>query len=363
LFVPFGVALGATGRGALLGLAIGLAASLGIELAQFSIPDRYPTLGDVLYNGFGTSAGVTLHAWRRHLLRPDLRAARRLTVAWCTLGIALVLGTPLALAPQLTEGGWSARWTPDLAYLGTYAGEVIEASIDTIPLRDGALAASASVRRALLDGARIEVAFVAGRAPERLSPILGLFDGAERELFLIGVDDRDLVIRYRTEGLGLRLGRPDFRVPDATSRWMVGDTVRLTVAAIRHGVRVRVGGARPRGSAAPAGGPPTSPDWEILRIPSARAWALLMYPDRLARRRGQWLDLAWMALLALPLGLWVAPKWLPLAASAWMAALLIVPGVAVILSPSGWGCAGVAAGAFAGLAARMWLRRGAPTRA
>jgi hypothetical protein len=141
---------------------------------------------------------------------------------------------------------------------------------------------------------------------------------------------------------------------------MEGDTVRLTIAAIRHGVLVRDAGSSPRRNAAAPGGPPTSrPDWEILRIPSARAWALLMYPERLARRSGHWLDLAWMALLALPLGVWAAPRWLPLAASAWMAALLLVQGVAVILSPSGWGCVGVAAGALAGLATRRWLRSGA----
>jgi glycopeptide antibiotics resistance protein len=62
LFVPLGFLLTLLVRRPLVGAAVSIAISAGIELIQIVIPDRQATVRDVVSNGIGASIGA-LVAW------------------------------------------------------------------------------------------------------------------------------------------------------------------------------------------------------------------------------------------------------------------------------------------------------------
>ncbi|WP_417563747.1 VanZ family protein [Microbacterium sp.] len=62
LFVPMGFFLTLLFRHPLFGAVIGIAASAAVEIAQIVIPDRTPTVRDILSNSIGAAVGALL-AW------------------------------------------------------------------------------------------------------------------------------------------------------------------------------------------------------------------------------------------------------------------------------------------------------------
>lgn len=71
LFVPFGVLLSIAAPKLPWWsvIAIGCLTSVGIELIQFAIPSRFPTVSDVIANTAGTAIGVGLILWWRRSRR------------------------------------------------------------------------------------------------------------------------------------------------------------------------------------------------------------------------------------------------------------------------------------------------------
>jgi len=69
LFVPLGLLLTVLMRHHVWGAALALALSIAVELVQVLLPERSPSLRDVLANGLGAAAGAAI-AWlfvlRRH---------------------------------------------------------------------------------------------------------------------------------------------------------------------------------------------------------------------------------------------------------------------------------------------------------
>lgn len=120
LFIPLGVALACRGHSVLLSTAAGLLLSLLIELLQYFIPGRYPTLQDLLSNGLGAGfgfliaqhwiptpvekAGTVVAALWEHLKRPDRRLADSLSIG-ATLTLIGILGlTAWLLSPAYPKG-------------------------------------------------------------------------------------------------------------------------------------------------------------------------------------------------------------------------------------------------------------------
>jgi glycopeptide antibiotics resistance protein len=103
LFFPLGVALGLRRippRRAVL-MAAGL--SVAIELAQFAIPGRDPSLGDVAFNTAGAAMGCRLARIVPWLLRPPAGAASRLSLMAAVAGAAVFVLTDVLLRPSLPE--------------------------------------------------------------------------------------------------------------------------------------------------------------------------------------------------------------------------------------------------------------------
>ena len=100
LFIPLGAALARRGhrRGRIVVGAVLL--SSAIELAQFFIPGRDPTLGDVVANTFGAALGALIVQRADLWLSPTTAAASRLCRGAATAGALVCLITGLLLTPS-----------------------------------------------------------------------------------------------------------------------------------------------------------------------------------------------------------------------------------------------------------------------
>lgn len=332
LFLPLGWSLGANGWRPGRALAAGLLLSAGIETAQIFLPNRFPGIGDVLYNGTGAALGALVWAAGAGWLRPAARRPGRRVWGWGGVGLAAILAMPLLLAPAFPAGRYIAHWGPRLEGYDVFRGRLLEARVEGRAVRQGTVQPADSIPRRLLEGTELELAFRAGPPPQNLAPIFTLTRGELLQVLLIGVDDRDLVVRYRMWADRLRLDRPDLRDPGLQAGWAEGEPVELAVELAGTGVRARSGDESPRSLTTPAG----------------RGWSFLLYGKELDRRWGGLLDLVWMALWAIPLGLWAPGNRFAGPAAAWAAALALVPLASPVLAPGWLGVAGIAVGVAAG---------------
>lgn len=353
LFVPFGFALGRAALAPRAVFLVGLLVTLGIEVAQTIIPNRSPGLGDVIYNSGGALLGAMLYRYRSALWSPDdARAARRRTLAWATLGLVVLGGQAWLLAPAFPRTAGELEWTPTTAWGLQYAGRVLafrEAGRTVLP---------GPVPADLLDrigrGTRIEVSLIAGPTPDGIAPLVRIRDG-RRDVFAIELDHRDIVLTYRTRGMVARLDRPLVRWDRGTSTWIPGDTVTLRIRAVGDGMTLAQSGGT---------GVARNPDYEpgpvVLEVPTARAWAFLMYPRWASRTPGAPVDFLWMLVLALPLGLWGKPRGALLSGALWIAVLLGLPLLSPLLTSSGAGVLGVVIGVPLGLLIQLVHRHPEP---
>lgn len=348
LFVPFGLALGALGIRARTALLIGCLFSVGVELAQFLIPNRYPGLGDVIYNGTGATLGVLLFTWRLRLLAPvDRLQARRRTWAWGAAGLIGLVAQAWLLAPAIPERAHQLEWTPTTEWGAAYEGEVLRFSVDGVALPTGPVSDGGQFTTGLKRGVEMEVLVHAGPESSGIVPLVLLTDADGNDDLFLGLDNLDIVIQYRTNGMSLHLDRPLVRWPRGAARWAEGDTISLRFSGIGGGIVVDQSGGTAVDPFPPARGP------RDLRVPTARGWGFLMYPRFAARRSGTLIDVLWMVLLAFPLGIWGAPRAAAVCAVAWMGVLVTLPVAAPLLSMSIPGALGVPAGMVLGLVARL----------
>ena len=123
LFLPLGAALGGLGvpRRRTVLFAAGL--SLAVELAQFAIPGRDPSLSDVIFNIVGASLGRVVARSGPPLVRAPTGLASRLSLLAAMAAGAIFILTDLLLRPSL----------PEARYLGGSADVYVSAK----PLRLG----------------------------------------------------------------------------------------------------------------------------------------------------------------------------------------------------------------------------------
>lgn len=287
LYVPLGFLPALRRRWPALVIWGVLAALAGsIEVVQLALPGRYASVADVVANAAGAGLGVLLARSRSRWLpaggAPDSLAFR--LAAGAAAGLVFLVSS-LALGPSLPSSTWYGQWTPALGHYETYGGEVREARIGDRPLPAARLAEPDSLRAALLGGAPVEVAFRGGPRTAGVAPVVAIYDEAQREVLLVGVERGDLLLRVRRRASDLRLKSPQLRVRGAAPG--PGEETML-LARMRDGSACLTG----------AGGE----SCEAL-APPARGWSLLFGPaPRGVSGRG--LDAAFAALLLVPLGLW-----------------------------------------------------------
>ncbi len=234
LFVPLGVGLGLLRWRPVRAWAFGTGLSIVIELVQFAIPGRWPSVGDMVFNGVGAAVGCVVIFFAAWWLRPPEARAPWLSIAW-GFGTAVVfVATAYLLAPSFPRTLYWGQWIPRLEGLELYDGKVLEASVGDLPLPPLRLPYSDSVRTLLLAGAPLEISAIAGPAPPGLASIVSIADSANEQILLVGPDWDDLIFLHRTFANNVGLTHPSMRLGEWLLGVAPGDTLRITVQRRRE---------------------------------------------------------------------------------------------------------------------------------
>ena len=103
LFVPLGFALGLLRYPPRRAVALATGLSVAVELAQFAIPGRDPSLSDVIFNSLGAAIGVGLASLAARWRYPSAPGASRLSLLAALGAAAVFVATDVLLTPSLPE--------------------------------------------------------------------------------------------------------------------------------------------------------------------------------------------------------------------------------------------------------------------
>jgi hypothetical protein len=346
LFLPFGAALGALGRTGPRAISYGFALSCAIELSQTVIPGRDPSLGDVCFNTLGTAAGQSLAWLAGRWLMPPPRIAARLSLLAAAAALLVFGLTAHLVEPSLPLRDFSAWYTADLPELEWYHGRVLRTTLGPLAFGPNRLPDRDVMRRLLLAGAPLEIDAVAGRSVRGLAPLFVIEDEDDEEVFLVGPDRGDLVLRYRTRTARWRLDQPDIRLRHAFADVTSGDTMHIVVRRDPSGYCLSLNQVARCG----------------LGYSVGSGWTLLYYPRHLPIWVVTGLEIAWVAGIAFPLGLWARRRpETAVAAIVLSAALLLLPPLTGLIRTPPYQIAGGGMGVLLGAGLQAWLRRQRPT--
>ncbi len=286
LFVPLGAASFLIWNQSRRTWILAIAVTLSIEFLQWMIPGRYPSAIDPPANFLGAVFGHALLKRGRRNVRLRTRPAERCALAASLAFGAALFATSLLLVPSFPHSIYYGQWTADLGHLGHYDGSVDSVLVSTEAVGHEAFEFPEQLRRLLLNGGPVVVDAKAGNPPAQLAPVFSVYDNAQREIFLLGVQGVDLVVRNRRRADTLALDRPDLRVHGAMANVVPGEPIRITYG--RDGAASCLG-----------------VDDAIrcnLGYSAGRGWALLYYPEGLRAGTLRLFDALWIAGLLAPVG-------------------------------------------------------------
>ena len=330
LFMPLGAALALGGRSRGRVTVLALLLSTAIELSQFYIPGRDPSVSDVIANTCGALLGALVVGRAPSWLNPPPGRASHLSRTTTILATLICLATALLLTPAYPDSPYFGLWTPELGRLVQYQGRVLSATINGEPIGNGPISAADRVREALRspDGYDLTIRAVLGPQPEGLSPLFAIADEQRREILLLGLDRNDLVLRVLTRADNARLDRPELRVP-AWRQAHSGDTASVFIVA--HRGRYAINGVE-RG------------------FTVGNGWALLLYLAHLPFQSA--LSAAWLGALFLPAGFWARGRAdVAIISVGILIGLLLIPALTVLhpTPPAQWLAVALGVGAGAAL--------------
>lgn len=340
LFMPLGMVLGVRWS-SYIALATGLLLSTGIEFAQLSIDGRYSNIGDILWNGFGAGLGAVIVRTLRTWLRTDADHWSRQMLVGGLPALYLALSA-FFLQPAGTEATYFGQWTPDLAYMPQYDGELMDASLNGHPLPNGPYPDTLDPRTWLQEDWTVRARVLKGPAPQAVSPIVSIYDGDRQEILLLGAHGSDLVLRERTIGDALRMDRPDLRWRGVLATIDAVEVMTLEASRRGHDRCLRLNDRLRCG----------------IGFTPGDTWALLMFLEGASRVERAVLSFVWMGTLYFLVGL-VGGSWrgVFVTAGATVAAMLAVVALSRLMVPPPLEWLGIAAGVMAGTCARPLVRR------
>lgn len=216
LFVPLGIVCRLARIPvfpAILGI---LATSFVIEVLQLVIPQRITSIDDLISNTLGGTIGFLLGGHMRAILVPRARQAAMAVVAAGMFALVVPWGTLWLFEPAPTDHPYWGQFSPVLGQFDRFDGTIIEASVDSEPLRNGRLPNTDAVRRRLRqDSVTVRAVVRGGRATGRLAPVVSIFDGEHNEVMLLGRSGgRSLTFRLRSRASRIGLRTPSVTVWD-----------------------------------------------------------------------------------------------------------------------------------------------------
>lgn len=346
LYMPLGAALMINGRTGLRAVGLAGLLSAGIEFAQIFIPGRDPSLGDVCFNTLGAGAGLGVAHVLARWAMPSARLAARLSIA-AALGACAVFGlTGWLLAPALPASAFRAWYTADRADLELYRGRVLSTTLGSVRFGTADLPDADETRRMLLGGAPLRILAVAGPRVRGLGPLFVIEDKWGDEVYLVGPDRDDLVLRYRARATALRLDQPDLRLRQAFAGVTAGDTLRIEVK--RDGQGYCLAANRDRAC--------------DIGYTIGSGWAVLLYPRHFPPWLKALLSIGWVAGVVAPAAFWT--RW---RGETILVAVLLGTGLGLLprlvgllpTPPAQW--IGAGAGVLAGVGLQLLVRRFKPS--
>lgn len=210
LFLPLGAGLALGGFSVRRTLALAALLSVVIELLQLTaIPGRDASLGDLLANSTGGGLGALLGTHWRAWLLPTTAAASRLALLWAVALCWIWVGTAWAFGPTWPTGSpWYGQWAPRLGHLKPFEGRPLTITAGGEPLLPGRAFDQSRLEDAVAADPTMRLRAVLGPPTEGLAPIGSIYDGAQREVLLLGQDGQDLAFRTRLRATILRLRNP-----------------------------------------------------------------------------------------------------------------------------------------------------------
>jgi hypothetical protein len=344
LFSPLGIGLALHGTRSRRAVLAGGFVSALVECAQLVIPGRDSSIGDIIVNAAGVWAGIALVWLVRELASLEERASARLSFAAALDVMAAVLVIGWLLQPSFPRTDYWGQWTPNLRHLAWYRGRVETVRIAGVEVQSRRIQESAWAREALLSGRRVDVEFTAGPRVSRLASLFSVYDQSGEEIFLIGPDRDDLVVRVRTRAVDWRLTQPDLRAIGGWPDLRAGTALRLSTWSPSRGEWCFDGPAERRcglGNTIGAG------------------WGVLFYAQWFPNWLRALLAAGWTAALLAPTGFLLRPRWESAAAvSLGVVALALLPGVVALRPTRGIEWVGAAVGLTLGTVAARVVRKG-----
>jgi hypothetical protein len=314
LFAPFGAGL-ALANGAGFAWAGSAVLSGLIEGVQLLLPQRFSTLGDVLFNTGGGGMGAFLVQVLPFLLRLVLSPPRWARVAALALAALAFLVSSALVSPDLPDGDYFGQWTHELGDQEAYRGRILSAEVAGHVIPDALVPDQTEVKVALRAGEELRVTFLLGPPAPRPSHLFAIFDHAQAEVVHFWILGRDLHVHRRTRSQAFGLDQPEIFWPRALAG-QEGDT--LTVALLSRPARLCLGlGLEQELDCRSAGG-------------IEGGWQLLMQLPEASQEARLFVSLLWLGLLALPAGLLSSD----LRASSWAGIMLALGALTVsVVSP------------------------------
>ena len=337
LFVPFGAGLGLLGLRPRYVLVVGMLASIGIELAQLSaVAGRDASVSDVFSNSTGSVIGGAVGWTWRSWLNPPASLARRYLLAAVVMVLMIVGATGYLVSPAFSGPPYLVRWTTGGPVTAAYSGSVEAVVFGDAPVTPAAFEFDASVRDSLLRGMPLRLVVEAGPPADRVADIMSIESGGS-DVLLVSADGEDLVLRYRSRAVALRLDRPVVRLSGVLAGYRPGETFVVDVW---------------RGSAGFCLG--MAKRFVCREFTPSAGWSLIQNADSYSLWMQSRLRFVWLAFLTFPLGLWLRPeRWSAILLLLVAAGLAVVPPLVGLAALSSGDVVAVVCGVAAGLCVRL----------
>ena len=196
--------------------------------------------------------------------------------------------------------------SPATRRLRWHPGRVLDASLDGLAIPAGASAESAQLRERFLSGTPLRVHAVAGPPVPTQVPLVTLHDMFRHEILLVGAEQEDLLLRFRTRAAAAELDTPAIRVPGVMRGLSPGDNLVITMSRAGQGYCVDVNTRSTCG----------------LGFTLGMGWTLFLYSQIPTGWPHPVLNALWMAALVFPTGFWARCRW-----ESFLGALVLTAGV------------------------------------